>query len=68
VMDFRHVRDGRRESLLLEPRSLLILSDEARHEWQHGIASRKSDRWRGMVIPRARRLSVTFRLLKQQSA
>jgi alkylated DNA repair dioxygenase AlkB len=66
VMDFRHVSDGRRESLLLEPRSLLVLSDEARYEWQHGIANRKSDRWRGAVIPRARRLSVTFRLLKQR--
>jgi alkylated DNA repair dioxygenase AlkB len=66
VMDFRHVTDGRRESLLLEPRSLLVLSDEARYEWQHGIASRKSDRWQGAVIRRARRLSVTFRLLKQQ--
>jgi alkylated DNA repair dioxygenase AlkB len=66
VMDFRHESDGRRESLLLEPRSLLVLSDEARYEWQHGIASRKSDRWRGAIIRRARRLSVTFRLLKQQ--
>jgi alkylated DNA repair dioxygenase AlkB len=68
VMDFRNVTDGRRESLLLEPRSLLVLSDEARYEWQHGIANRKSDRWKGAVIRRARRLSVTFRLLKEQSA
>lgn len=66
VMDFRHVANGRRESLLLEPRSLLVLSDEARYEWQHGIANRKSDRWNGAVIGRARRLSVTFRLLKEQ--
>jgi alkylated DNA repair dioxygenase AlkB len=65
VMDFRHARDSRRESLLLEPRSLLVLSDEARYDWRHGIAARKKDRWQGVVIPRARRLSVTFRLLKQ---
>jgi alkylated DNA repair dioxygenase AlkB len=64
VMDFRHTKDGRRESMLLEPRSLLVLRDEARYEWQHGIASRKSDRWQGMLVHRARRLSVTFRLLK----
>jgi alkylated DNA repair dioxygenase AlkB len=64
VMDFRHLSDGRRESLLLERRSLLVLSDEARYEWQHGIANRKSDRWQGTIIPRNRRLSVTFRLLK----
>ncbi len=64
VMNFRHVEDGRTTSMLLETRSLLILSDEARYRWQHGIARRKNDRWQGQVIPRSRRLSVTFRLLK----
>jgi alkylated DNA repair dioxygenase AlkB len=64
VMDFRHAEDGRRESLLLERRSLLVISDEARYHWLHGIARRKNDRWQGLVLPRARRLSVTLRLLK----
>jgi alkylated DNA repair dioxygenase AlkB len=64
VMEFRRILDGHRESILLQPRSLLILSDEARYEWEHGIARRKSDRWQGCVIPRGRRLSVTFRLSK----
>jgi alkylated DNA repair dioxygenase AlkB len=64
VMDFRRVADGRRESLLLEPRSLLVLSDEARYEWEHGIAPRKKDRWRGGPVPRSRRVSVTFRQVK----
>jgi alkylated DNA repair dioxygenase AlkB len=67
VMDFLHVKSGRRESMFLQPRSLLVLSDEARYEWQHGIAARKTDRWQGTVIPRARRLSVTFRLLKRSA-
>jgi alkylated DNA repair dioxygenase AlkB len=67
VMDFRHAADGHGESLLLEARSLLVLTDEARYEWEHGIARRKSDRWQGKRIPRERRLSVTFRLLKQAS-
>jgi len=66
IMDFRHVKDGRRLSLLLEPRSLLVLSDEARYDWQHGIARRMNDRWQGMVVPRGYRLSVTFRLRKRQ--
>jgi alkylated DNA repair dioxygenase AlkB len=66
VMDFRLSDDVRRESILLEPRSILVLTDEARYRWQHGIASRRNDRWQGFVIPRARRLSVTFRLLKQR--
>lgn len=55
---------GEQHSLLLEPRSLLVLSDEARYQWQHGIARRKNDRWHGVVIPLARRLSITFRALK----
>jgi alkylated DNA repair dioxygenase AlkB len=68
VMDFRDSKNERRESLLLEPRSLLVLSDEARYEWQHGIAPRKKDRWHGGVVERDRRLSVTFRLAKEQAA
>jgi alkylated DNA repair dioxygenase AlkB len=68
VMDFRHAQDERRASLLLEPRSLLVLGDEARYDWQHGIARRKNDRWQGRVVPRSRRLSVTFRLLKRSGA
>lgn len=61
VMDFKHVASGRKESLLLEPRSLLVLSDEARFEWEHGIAPRKSDVWQGLRWDRDRRVSVTFR-------
>lgn len=67
VMDFRRVADGRRESLLLPRRSLLVLTDEARYEWEHGIARRKSDRWQGQLIRRARRISVTFRSSKPGS-
>jgi alkylated DNA repair dioxygenase AlkB len=29
--------------LLLERRSLIVLSDEARYDWEHGIAARKKD-------------------------
>jgi alkylated DNA repair dioxygenase AlkB len=65
VMDFRRVADGHRENLPLEPRSLLILSDDARYEWQHGIARRRRDRLKGLTIPRTRRLSVTFRRFKE---
>ena len=61
VMDFRHPPTGRRERLLLEPRSLLVLADEARYEWEHGIAPRKRDAWHGLPVGRSRRLSVTFR-------
>ena len=65
VMDFRHVADDGRGALLLESRSLLILEDMARYDWKHGIARRKQDRWKGLVVPRKRRVSVTFRQLKR---
>jgi alkylated DNA repair dioxygenase AlkB len=61
VMDFRHAATGRKESLLLEPRSLLVLSGEARYDWEHGIAPRKRDVWQGVKWDRGRRVSVTFR-------
>jgi len=61
VMDFRHPATGRKERLLLEPRSLLVLSDQARYEWEHGIAPRKTDSWHGQRVARGRRLSATFR-------
>lgn len=67
VMQFRHADRSRNESLLLERRSLLILSDEARYEWEHGIARRKNDVWQGLKVPRARRLSITFRSLKRSA-
>jgi alkylated DNA repair dioxygenase AlkB len=67
VMDFRHPPTGRKERLLLEPRNLLVLSDEARYDWEHGIAPRKWDVWQEMGIERARRLSVTFRFRDQES-
>jgi alkylated DNA repair dioxygenase AlkB len=61
VMDFREVATGRRERLLLPARSLLVLSDAARDEWEHGIAPRKTDTWHGIPVRRGRRLSVTLR-------
>ena len=68
VMDFRHGQTGRKESLLLERRSLVVLSDEARYEWEHGIAARKRDVWQGMRFDRGRRLSVTFRFRHSDAA
>ena len=59
VMDLKHKEQH--VPILLEPRSLLVLCGEARYEWTHGIAKRQQDTLDGSVIPRERRLSVTFR-------
>lgn len=49
-------------SIWLEPRSLLVLAEEARWKWKHGITPRKSDDYGGFRVPRGRRVSVTLRL------
>lgn len=61
VMDFTHSKTGEKSSLLLEPRSLLVLTGDARYVWQHAIAGRKTDRYQGQIISRKRRISLTFR-------
>ncbi len=60
AMDFIHPTQGK-SSHLLEPRSLLILTQEARYAWKHGIAARKQDSFQGVPFKRERRISLTFR-------
>ena len=36
VMDFAHVEDGRKASVLLAPGDLLTMHGEARYRWTHG--------------------------------
>lgn len=60
-MEFLHGPANRRRTLLLEPRSLAVLTGSARFEWQHAIRPRRSDVIDGTRIHRARRLSLTFR-------
>lgn len=68
VMEFIHAETGGKITRLLESRSLLVLSGEARYRWKHGIPARKSDKIAGQTIPRGRRLSLTFRTVILDSA
>ena len=62
VMDFTNKDNEKRKiSHMLKPRSLIVLSGEARYEWLHGIAARKYDVWNGFKYERKRRVSLTFR-------
>lgn len=47
--------------ILLEPRSLVILKEDARYKWTHSIPARKIDRFNEQIITRERRVSLTFR-------
>ena len=61
LMDFTHSKTNEKISVLLESRSLFLLSGDARYVWKHGIANRKSDKYNGFVMPRGSRISMTFR-------
>ena len=62
IMDFTNKRDKTKKiPVWLAPSSIIILKDEARYEWLHGIAPRKSDQWAGQTYERQRRVSLTFR-------
>lgn len=61
IMEFTNVETQQKISILLEPRSLVVLTGDARYRWQHAIPHRKTDRHHGDIFPRGRRLSLTFR-------
>ncbi|UAJ73298.1 alpha-ketoglutarate-dependent dioxygenase AlkB [Synechocystis sp. PCC 7339] len=61
MMNFQSISSGENQSVLLTPRSLIVLKDDARYKWKHGIPSRKSDLWNAQKRPRDRRISITFR-------
>jgi len=63
AMDLSALHGGGKETLYLERGSLLTLSGDARYAWRHAIPSRKSDARGNEIIPRGRRVSLTFRTI-----
>jgi hypothetical protein len=55
-----------RKMVYLPPRSLLVLRGDARYMWSHGIASRHRDKVDQQLLPRGRRVSLTFRQVLNQ--
>jgi alkylated DNA repair dioxygenase AlkB len=70
VMELARGKTGDRVALFLEPRSLVVLRDEARFRWTHAVPARKTDRVNGRSLARGRRVSLTFRkvLLKAEES
>jgi alkylated DNA repair dioxygenase AlkB len=60
MMDFTRLGHATRCEYL-QPRSLVIMRAEVREAWTHGIVGRLNDKVGGVVIPRGRRMSLTFR-------
>lgn len=62
-MQFAGINDEKIE-VLLESRSLAVMTNESRYKWTHGVAKRKSDRVGGLRVQRKRRLSLTYRTVE----
>ena len=60
-MDFTHLQTKEKHPLLLEAGSAVVLQGESRYDWQHAIASRKTDVFNNQTYPRQKRVSLTFR-------
>ena len=58
-------KNGEQVHIYLPPRSVYVLTGEARWEWAHGIEARTRDRVDGRVVLRDTRVSVTFRWMKE---
>lgn len=51
---------------LLEQRSTAVFRGDARFKWRHGIPARQSDVINGKRVQRGRRISITFRTVKEE--
>jgi alkylated DNA repair dioxygenase AlkB len=61
VMDFNNIQTRQKVEVMLESGSLVVLRDDARYKWTHGIAQRKTDNFKGIKTERRLRISMTFR-------
>jgi alkylated DNA repair dioxygenase AlkB len=66
TMAFTHPKTEEKISQWLEVGSLVLLTGEARDEWRHSIAARRSDLRGSARIARGRRVSATFRTVRLQ--
>ena len=64
VMEFSQRSTEDAVSILLPSRALLLLQGDARYLWRHAIRPRRNDRWDGAMLPRGRRVSLTFRTVR----
>lgn len=62
VMNFEREPNAKDKiEIFVEPRTLLIMKNESRYNYYHGISPRKSDKYNNDTFKRNRRVSITFR-------
>ncbi|KAJ1981575.1 hypothetical protein H4R35_000669 [Dimargaris xerosporica] len=63
LMMFNHTETSHTASVLLEPRSLVILTESSRYDYKHSISKNRVEVWNEYSIVRGRRVSLTFRYI-----
>ncbi|MDJ1470990.1 alpha-ketoglutarate-dependent dioxygenase AlkB [Cytophagaceae bacterium DM2B3-1] len=61
VMTFTEKESNHSEDKIIHSKSLLVMQQQARYKWMHGIKAKKSDMVEGVKKIRQRRISLTFR-------
>lgn len=67
VMRLTHPQAHCEVPVLLAPGSLVVMQADARYAWKHSIPARKTDIYEGRKIRRTRRISLTFRPIRQST-
>ncbi len=62
-MMFKNLASSDEFEVLLEVKSLAVMTKQSRMEWSHEIRKRSSDKIGGLKISRGRRLSLTYRTI-----
>jgi len=61
VMSFINIKSREKTDVVLNRRSAVCITGEARYKWSHGIPSRLADEIYGVRVNRELRISITFR-------
>jgi alkylated DNA repair dioxygenase AlkB len=65
IMRFIKGKNEEVVDIVIPRRSLYVMQDDARKKWNHGIPPRKKDNIAGTLQHRERRVSITYRKVKQ---
>jgi alkylated DNA repair dioxygenase AlkB len=65
IMRFIKGKNEEVVDIVIPRRSLYVMQDDARKKWKHGIPPRKKDNIAGTLQHRERRVSITYRKVKQ---
>jgi len=66
-MMFKNLESNNEFELLLEVKSLAVMTKQSRFDWSHEIKKRNFDNRGGLKIRRGRRLSLTYRTINDSS-